>query len=108
VPRAKPSDATEWILSKLAKMRARMDVPLPEPPTPRARVAASKAPKRDIVHETPRPDGVPLAEWEAALRNVMSGSAPSTIAFGSDIPSDESVRREHAYGATMGRRERQR
>jgi hypothetical protein len=39
------------------------------------------------------PAGTPHHEWQAALAAVRGGSAPSTIAAGSDIPSDETMRR---------------
>jgi hypothetical protein len=38
-------------------------------------------------------DKIDPREWAAAARNVELGSAPSTIAAGSDIPSDETMRR---------------
>jgi len=38
-------------------------------------------------------DEIDPREWAAAAGNVAAGSAPSSIAAGSDVPSDETVRR---------------
>jgi hypothetical protein len=100
----KEVSVTEWLADKLRALA----VHRPRLPEPSTRVAAPKRVRPDIVAATKCPDSVNAAEWAAAVAAVAAGSAPSTIAFGSDIPSDETVRREHAYGATMGRRERQR
>jgi hypothetical protein len=72
--------------------------PMPKPqrgaPRPRYKLTAALVePKADpaIPPEQP-PHGVEREAWLAARQNVLNGSAPSTIAKGSDVPSDFTLR----------------
>jgi hypothetical protein len=71
------------------------------------RIGKPKTKPKPVVDPYAVPDGTSAAEWRAALQNEMMGSPRSNIRRGSDVPSDETVRREHAFAATMQRRERQ-
>jgi hypothetical protein len=104
----KDVSVAEWLADKLRAIAARQAMPLPGPTPVPARVRAG-APRRgpskpDI---TKCPDGVSPLEWNAALQNVASGSAPSTIRAGSDVPSDETMRRLEVSAATVTRQQQE-
>jgi hypothetical protein len=52
-------------------------------------------------------DKIDPREWAIAEANVRNGSAPSTIAAGSDIPSDETMRRMQAYAERQRQQQKQ-
>jgi hypothetical protein len=95
-----------WLKDKLRSMAmSRAGAPpavLPPPVEKPRRPKAKPAPDPTLP-----PEGVEPRLWREALRNEMMGSPRSNIRRGSDVPSDETVRREHAFAATMQRRERQ-
>jgi hypothetical protein len=56
------------------------------------------------------PDGEDPRAWAVAARNVALGSAPCSLTraeLRSTEPSDETLRREHAFAETMRRREQE-
>jgi hypothetical protein len=83
-----------WLIAKIeAISERRASSPLPEPAEKPKRYQLSA----DIAHAQQLPSfecpaGTPRQEWDAAVAAVRAGSAPSTIAKGSDVPSDFSLR----------------
>jgi hypothetical protein len=88
--RNRSSDAREWVEEKISTVAARRALPPPELPQPKPKRYVLSA---DIAHaqrsppELP-PAGTPRQEWDAAVAAVRAGSAPSSIAKGSDVPND--------------------
>lgn len=90
-----PSGAGPWLLEKLAALAAAYTAPLPAR-LPQASPERGKRP-RYVLKDEPAPSlacppDVPQHEWDAAARNVAAGSPFSTIAKGSDVPSDFALR----------------
>jgi hypothetical protein len=89
MPRYKLLDPVAEVLGRLERIATALAEPDPKP---------SPKPKRTRKPVAPTPllqppPGTSVAEWQVALENVRAGSAPSTIAKGSDIPSDFTLRR---------------
>lgn len=98
--------ALELLDQKIASMVAREIAAIEAADAaPAAPVAPAPAPviesKQKSVATRPRdlecPSGIPRREWLAALKNFKYGVVPSTIKAGSDVPSDETQRRNEAY-----------
>jgi hypothetical protein len=87
-------DTGNWLLRKLRGLYERSAAPdlvLPKP-APRYRLSKDYRPKPPAI-PVEAPPGVSKSEWREAARNVAFGSVPSTIAAGSDTPSDWTMRR---------------
>jgi hypothetical protein len=87
--------AADWLFRKLSLIAARSAATVSVPVSPETKRAGARArkPKPKPADPLQCPDHIRPEEWAAAVANVVAGSAPSTIARGSDIPSDFTLRR---------------
>jgi hypothetical protein len=85
--------AAEWLFRKLSLIATRAATAAPVSVLPEAKRARASKPKSQPADPLQCPDHISPNEWAPAVANVVAGSAPSTIARGSDIPSDFTLRR---------------
>jgi hypothetical protein len=87
--------SAEWLFRKLSLIAARSAATVQVPVSPETKHAGARVRKPKLKPADPLacPDHISPKEWALAVANVMAGSAPSTIARGSDIPSDFTLRR---------------